>query len=136
MEPTTPPQKPSDHPVWGPPTVAPINRVRTPPQRRPAPAPRSGRSHPAHRARRFAGMATLASSAAIIGYMATAGAANPASHAVVTPIVLQPSAVTPATDPAATQPTAPSTTPRQQPQVQTRTRPFLPGLPMTSSHGS
>lgn len=143
MEPNTPPQATSDHPVWGPPRDPLISS--RPPQRATQRVTR--RVRPAERARRVAGMATLASGAAIVGYMATAGAMQPSSNAVVTPVVGRPVAVTPATTtPATTTPATatPATTtpvvaavpaaPTRQPTQ--RTRPAPPGQPNSSSHGS
>jgi hypothetical protein len=123
MEPTTPPQPPSDHPVWGPPRDP---LISSGPPIPPAPA---RRAHPAHRARRFAGLATLASSAAIVGYMATAGAMSPTGQAVVTATTVAPTTNEPAV-------VAAPAIPTPHPQTQTRARQAPATRPVTSSHGS
>jgi hypothetical protein len=139
MELSTPPP---DHPVWGPPRDPLVSR--TPPVVSPAPR----RKHTAHDVLRIGGYAALASSAAIVGYMATASAEKPASQAVIVtvtdpqpvevvtaPTVAVPVATVPATTavPAITTPatTAPVVT---QP---TRTRQAPPQSQSNSStHGS
>ena len=102
MEPSTPP---ADPPVWWPPRDPLISR--TPPATTPSPR----RRHTAHDVRRIGGYAALASSAAIIGYMATASAEKPASQAVIV-TVTSPQPVDVATVPTTTVPTTtvPTTT--------------------------
>ena len=95
MEPSTPP---ADPPVWWPPRDPLISR--TPPATTPSPQ----RRHTAHDVRRIGGYAALASSAAIIGYMATASAEKPASQAVIV-TVTSPQPVDVATVPTTTVPT-------------------------------
>lgn len=113
MEPSTPPP---DRSMWAPPTGAPI--ASAPISARQGRSTSGGR-HPAAQARRLVGWATLASAAAIIGYMVTADAQEPSTESVVTTI--------PATVPT-TRPTQPAAA---QPSVQ------LPRQrPNSSSHGS
>ena len=98
MESTTPPP---DLPVWGPP-ADPLIAQYPSPARHIEPRRRQ-RQHVAHRGRRIAGVAALASSAAIVGYMATATAEHSSSTPAVatTPTI---AAATPSI--AVTQPTA------------------------------
>ena len=149
MEPSTPP----DRPVWGPPQdplisrTPPVDDHRAAPRRRPT----------AHDVRRIGGLAALASSAAIVGYMATASAAKPTSQAVIvttatdpqpvavpttpvttTPVTTTPVTTTPATTtPVTTTPvtTTPVTTPATIPTTRTRQAPPQ-NQPNSSSHGS
>jgi hypothetical protein len=116
MEPSTPPP---DRPVWGPPRDPLISR--TPPVDDHHTASR--RRLTAHDVRRIGGLAALASSAAIVGYMATASAARTPAQAVV---------VVTATDP---QPVAVATTPATIPAARTRQAPPQ-NQSNSSSHGS
>ena len=140
MEPSTPSP---DHPVWGPPRDPLISR--TPPTTPPAPR----RKHTAHDVRRIGGYAALASSAAIIGYMATASAEKPASQAVVVtvmdpqpvkvatvPTSTVPAIAVPATTAAAPATTTPATTtPAVTQPTRTRQAPSQ-GQSNSSTHGS
>ena len=100
MEPSTPPP---DHPVWGPPRDPLILRTLPPTPLATPSSPR--RKHTAHDLRRIGGYAALASSAAIIGYMATASAEKPAGQAVIV-TVTNPQPVEVATAPTTTVPAA------------------------------
>ena len=122
-----------DRPAWGPPRDRPI-----------APSAGPRRRHPAARARRIAGWATVASSAAIVGYMVTANAQTPSSQRVVTPSIQQPAIQQPAIvipanqddntpAPVVTQPNIPVATP---PAVTQQNRQIFQPFPNSSTHGS
>jgi hypothetical protein len=136
----------SDRPVWGPPQDPLISD--RPPRRVPAP-PSQRRRHPAGRARRIAGWAAVASSAALVGYMVTANAQGNPDNSTATPTVLPtaPSIVTtPSTVPTAEEgnddDTPATTTPAVQlpiPSSNHQNRqlpPFSGGQPNSSTHGS
>jgi hypothetical protein len=135
----------ADHPAWGPPRVAPIvegDGAASPAPRGTTRVPR--RRHPAAKARRIAGWTTVATSAAIVGYLVTANAQVPASQSVTTVAQQQPVVATPTAPvvagpnnddaPAVSQPTVPvarPAVPAAQPSRQ------LPAArPITSTHGS
>lgn len=114
MQRSTPPP---DRSVWGPPRG---RRIASEPIPARAERPTAGgRRHPAAQARRFAGWATLASAATIVGYMVTADAQQPSSQSVVPTHTANLPTVRPAA-PTAAQPHA------QLPQLR----------PISSSHGS
>ncbi len=154
MAPSTPSpnEKPSQNrAAWGPPRDRPVTARQTSARqtgrqtaaRQAIASPSPRRRHPAARARRLAGWATVATSAAIVGYMVTADAQQPSSQRVVTPIVQQPAVqlpavVTPANGddnaatPVVTQPNIPVATP---PAVTKHHRQVF-SLPNSSTHGS
>jgi hypothetical protein len=114
--------------TWGPPRDRPVAS---------SPSPR--RLHPAARARRIAGWATVASSTAIVGYMVTANAQTPTSQRV-TPSIQQPAIVLPAANqddnnpaPVVQQPNIPVATP---PVVTNHNRQVFQPFPNSSTHGS
>ena len=159
MAPSTP--SPNEMPSqnrssWGPPRGRPVTARQTSARqaerqtaaRQAMASPNPRRRHPAARARRLAGWATVATSAAIVGYMVTADAQQPSSQSVNTPVVQQPAVqqpavqlpavVTPtngddsATAPVVTQPNIPVATP---PAVTTKHHHQF-SLPNSSTHGS
>ncbi|MGZ4701961.1 MAG: hypothetical protein ACXV98_12175 [Ilumatobacteraceae bacterium] len=149
-----------NRPTWGPPRGRPVTAHqasarqtgRQPTARQATASPSPRRRHPAARARRLVGWATVATSAAIVGYMVTADAQQPSSQRVVTPVVQEPAvqqpavqeppvqlpAVTPtngddsAAAPVVTQPSIPVATP---PAV-TKHHRQVSSLPNSSTHGS
>lgn len=137
-----------DRPAWGPPRDRPVaSRPSLARTFTPSPSPR--RRHPAARARRIASWATVASSAAIVGYMVTANAQQPSSQRVVTPSIQDPTVLQPAVQqpaivvpanqddntpaPVVTQPNVPVATP---PVVTKHNRQIFQPLPNSSTHGS
>lgn len=160
MDETPTPRPATDHPVWGPPRNL-LAGERPAPRRVPTPTPQPNRRrHPAARARRIAGWAAVASSAALVGYMVTANAqGNSNNNSIATPTVQPtspsvasiPSTVptaregdddTPATVPATTATTTPATSTPVQLPIPTRSQQnrqppqFGGGQPNSSTHGS
>jgi hypothetical protein len=122
MDSSTPRPAP-DHPDWGPPRgQAPVATPRS---------QATGRRHPAARARRVAGWAAVASSAALVGYMVTANADTAATQSV--PVVKAPTRATGEDGiPAINTPVVNTPAPINLPQA----RPAFPAQPSSSTHGS
>jgi hypothetical protein len=146
LQPSRPHPAP-DHPAWGPPSTPPVTaRPRAGSTPQPPVARTTKRRHPAAKARRAAGWAAVASSAAIVGYMVTANADSGATQSITpstpkaAPTVAAPAAGNRSDDdaPQVVLPATPATVPlpsRNQPSARPAQFPGG-GQPISSSHGS